>query len=76
MIEPVNARTEVRRYVLGPTQPLSFLVGKLDILALRDETKARLGDRFDLYTFHANLLAGGALPVSLVRDEVGERAKA
>jgi uncharacterized protein (DUF885 family) len=76
MIEPVNARSEVRRYVLCPTQPLSFLVGKLDIVALRAETQARLGDRFDLHDFHANLLRSGALPVSLVRDEVGEREKA
>jgi len=76
MIEPVNARREVRRYVLCPAQPLSFLVGKLDLLALRDEAKSRLGDRFNLHDFHAGMLSGGALPLALARDEVWERAKA
>jgi uncharacterized protein (DUF885 family) len=75
MIEPMNARREVRRYVLAPAQPLSFLVGKLDLLALRDEAKSRLGDRFNLHDFHAGILAGGALPLALARDEVWERAK-
>jgi uncharacterized protein (DUF885 family) len=76
MIEPVNARREVRRYVLAPAQPLSFLVGKLDLLALREEARSRLGERFNLYEFHAGILSGGALPLALARDEVWERAKA
>ena len=76
MIEPVNARREVRRYVLAPTQPLSFLVGKLDLLALREEAKSRLEERFTLSDFHAGLLAGGALPLALARDELWERARA
>ena len=75
-LEPVNARREVRRYVMAPAQPLSFLVGKLEIQALRDEAKTRFGERFNLHDFHAGLLAGGALPIKLVRDEMWERAKA
>jgi uncharacterized protein (DUF885 family) len=76
MIEPVNARREVRRYVLAPAQPLSFLVGKLELLAVRDEAMKRFGDRFNLYDFHAGLLGGGALPIKLVRDELWERVRA
>ena len=76
MIEPVNARREVRRYVMAPAQPLSFLVGKLELLAVRDEAMRRFGDRFNLYDFHAGLLGGGALPIKLVRDELWERVKA
>ena len=76
MIEPVNARREVRRYVMAPAQPLSFLVGKLELLAIRDEAKRRFGERFNLQDFHAGLLAGGALPIKLVRDEMWERVKA
>jgi len=76
MIEPVNAVREVRRYVLAPAQPLSFLVGKLELLRIRDEARARFGDRFNLYDFHSGLLGGGALPLRLVRAEMEERAKA
>ena len=75
MIEPGNARREVRRYVLAPTQPLSFLVGKLELLAVRDEAKRRFGERFNLHDFHAGVLSGGALPIKLVREELAERAK-
>src|SRR5258706_12387659 len=76
MIEPGNARREVRRYVLAPAQPLSFLVGKLELMSVRDEAKRRFGDRFNLHDFHAGLLSGGALPITLVRDEMWERARA
>ncbi len=76
MIEPGNARREVRRYILAPAQPLSFLVGKLALLAVRDEARRRFGERFNLYDFHAGLLSGGALPIALVRDEMWERARA
>lgn len=75
LIEPVNARREVRRYVLAPTQPLSFLVGKLELQALRNEAQAQAGERFNLQEFHAGLLAGGALPIALVREELRERVK-
>ena len=76
MIEPVNALREVRRYVLAPAQPLSFLVGKLELLSVRDEAKRRFGDRFNLHDFHTGVLSGGALPIKLVREELSERAKA
>src|SRR5262249_26286679 len=73
MVERVNAMAEVRRYVLQPTQPMSYLVGKLEVLGIRDEARRRLGDRFDLHAFHAALLAGGTLPPALVREEIWDR---
>ena len=75
MIERVNAMAEVKRYTLTPTQPMSYLVGKLEILGMRDEAKQRLGPRFDLYDFHAALLASGTLPPTLVREELWERLR-
>ena len=72
MIERVNAVAEVKRYTLTPTQPMSYLVGKLEILAMRKEAERRLGSRFDLYDFHAALLARGTVPPALVREELAE----
>ena len=40
-LEHANALAEVRRYTTSPTQPLSYLVGKLEILKLIEEFKAR-----------------------------------
>jgi uncharacterized protein (DUF885 family) len=75
LVEPALAESEVKRYALTPTQPLSYLVGKILLLELRDETRRRLGSRFDLHDFHAALLASGSVPPTLVREELGERLK-
>jgi uncharacterized protein (DUF885 family) len=76
LLERSSALAEVKRYSLTPTQPMGYLVGKLELLAIRDEARRRLGERFRLYDFHAGLLAGGSLPPSLVRDELWERVGA
>ena len=73
MLSPADALAEVRFDLVNPTQPMSYLVGKLAIVELRREAQRRLGDRFRLHDFHAALLAGGALPPALVRREIWER---
>jgi uncharacterized protein (DUF885 family) len=73
MLERPNAIAEVKRYTLTPTQPMSYVVGKQELLGLREEVRRRLGERFDLHDFHAAVLLAGAMPVSLVRDEVMQR---
>jgi uncharacterized protein (DUF885 family) len=72
MVERVSALAEIKRYTLTPTQPMSYLVGKLEILALRADAERRLGSRFDLHDFHAALLARGTMPPALVREELAE----
>jgi len=73
MLERTNAEREVRRHCLEPTRPMSYLVGKLALLGLRDEARRRLGARFSLHDFHAALLAGGTIQPSLVGEELWER---
>jgi uncharacterized protein (DUF885 family) len=72
MVERVNALAEIKRYALTPTQPMSYLVGKLEIVSLRADAERRLGGRFDLHDFHAALLARGTMPPALVREELEE----
>jgi uncharacterized protein (DUF885 family) len=48
----------------------AYTLGKLEILALRDEAKKALGDRFSLRRFHDALLAHGAPPLALIHDRV------
>ena len=45
-LERVNAISEVRRYTQSPTQPMSYLVGKQQIMDLREREKRRLGREF------------------------------
>ena len=73
MLDPALATREVQRYCMTPTQPMSYLVGKLQILELRSEAQRRLGHRFHLHDFHAALLASGTIPPALVREELWPR---
>ena len=73
MLDRAIATSEVHRYCTTPTQPMSYLVGKLQILALRSEAQQKLGPRFLLHDFHAALLASGTIPPALVREELWSR---
>lgn len=60
-----QAEGEVRRYCLSPTQPMTYAVGKQQILDMR----AELGG-LGLREFHDRLLASGTIPFTLVRHEM------
>ena len=68
------AEQEVRSYAVDPTQPMSYLVGKRDIVALKDEVRRLRGSNFSLKEFHDMLLSCGSLPPSLLRVCVMSRA--
>lgn len=72
-LEPPVAATEVRRYAITPTEPMSYLVGQSLLLEMRTEAARRQGDRFDLYRFHSELLACGTIPPTLLKDELWDR---
>jgi uncharacterized protein (DUF885 family) len=62
--EQANARAEVRRYTYTPGYQLSYLLGKVLILGLREEERRRRGAAFSLKAFHDTLLTNGSLPIS------------
>ena len=61
---------EVDRYIAWPGQALSYMVGRLEIMRLREEAKARMGDSFSLSEFHDVVLGRGAVPLALLRQNV------
>jgi uncharacterized protein (DUF885 family) len=69
-LEEPNAVAEVKRYTMSPTQPMSYLIGKREIMRLRDDDRARTGDRFTLRGFHDALLSHGTIPPAYVRQEM------
>jgi uncharacterized protein (DUF885 family) len=75
--ERPNALAEARRYTSTPAYNLSYLLGKVLLLQLREEERHRLGTAFSLRSFHDALLWGGSLPVSFHRRALrGEGAAA
>jgi uncharacterized protein (DUF885 family) len=69
-LEELNALAEVKRYTTDPTQPMSYIVGKKEILELRDAFRDKMGASFDLKGFHDRLLSYGTVPPKLVRDRL------
>jgi uncharacterized protein (DUF885 family) len=63
-------KAEERRLCLSPSRPTSYLVGKTEMVALRDEFRAKAGDRFSLRDFHDRLPAEGSFVPSLIRRKL------
>lgn len=70
-LEPHNALAEVRRYTQSPTQPQSYLMGKLQILALVADYR-RAHPEASLREMHDAILACGSLPPRLMRRQLLE----
>ena len=69
--EPLTSiESEVMRYLVIPGQATSYKIGMLDILRLREQAEADLGERFDIRSFHDVILSGGALPLRLLDQRV------
>jgi uncharacterized protein (DUF885 family) len=66
-LEPANALAEVRRYTSSPTQPQSYLMGKLAIIDIVDEYR-RANPSASLKQMHDSMLGCGSLPPRLMRQ--------
>ena len=63
---------EVDRYIGMSGQALSYKMGQLEIMRLRQESEKNLGDRFDIKGFHDTMLIHGAMPLPLLGQVVQE----
>lgn len=61
---------EIDRYTVWPGQALSYKVGELKILELRQRAQEELGAEFDLREFHDVALRRGSIPLELLEKEV------
>lgn len=69
-LTPLEAETEVDRYICWPGQALSYMSGQREIQSLRHAMQERDGDRFDLSAFHDAVLGHGSLPLATLRREL------
>jgi uncharacterized protein (DUF885 family) len=66
-LERPNALAEVRRYTVSATQPMSYLIGKLEILKLAADYKVKKGKDYNMRRFHNDIMAQGNVPPAMVR---------
>ena len=65
-----NVENEVDRYVAWPGQALAYIVGRMELVRLRERAQTRLGDRFGLPAFHDLVLGTGGVPLSVLAEVV------
>ena len=65
----VDAEIYLRR---PPGYGIGYTIGALQMQRLLADRKRQLGDKFNLQTFHDNLMKAGRLPLSLIRWEMTE----
>lgn len=62
-----SATSEVDRYIIWPGQATAYMLGKLEIVAARQEAQKKLGAKFDIKQFHDRVLDEGAVPLTYLR---------
>jgi len=60
----------IERYIVMPGQATAYKIGMNKILSLREMAKTELGDDFDIRDFHDAILATGAVPLSIMEEQV------
>ena len=65
-VDEPTIQSETDRYIAWPAQALSYKLGQLKIRELRERAKKELGPKFDLRSFHDEMLNGGTLPLDLL----------
>ena len=74
LLSATEAATDTLRYSTDiPAQALAYKTGSLRLIELRNETRERLGERFDIREFHEWILSQGSMPLGVLEAYVREK---
>jgi uncharacterized protein (DUF885 family) len=65
-LDEESAKGEAAGAASDPTQKISYIIGKWQIMNLLGRYKDRQGDNFRIGQFHDDLIKNGSLPVSII----------
>ena len=67
-----DIEVEINRYINNPAQALAYKIGELKIKELRAYAVETLGEKFDIRTFHDEILGNGPLPLAVLDKHMRE----
>lgn len=71
-LDDQNIETEVDRYIAWPAQALSYKMGQMKIIELRERAQRELGSKYDVRAFHDAILDDGPLPLDILDTRINE----
>ena len=69
-VSSAEAVQRIERYMVTAGQAVSYKVGELKIIELRERAKKKLGNKFDIKEFHDEVLKDGCLPLIILETKI------
>jgi uncharacterized protein (DUF885 family) len=71
-VSSIEAEQRIERYMVTAGQAVSYKVGELKIIELRERAKKKLGNKFDIKEFHDEVLKDGCLPLIILETKINK----
>ena len=75
LITEGDATAEIERYMAIPGQALSYKIGQMAISAERKHYTEQMGAKFNIASFHDEVLKDGCVPLNILHEKLAEWAK-
>ena len=75
LISESDATAEIERYMAIPGQALCYKIGQMAISAERKQYEQQLGPKFNIASFHDEVLKDGCVPLNILREKMAKWAK-
>ncbi len=69
-VSAIEAEQRIERYMVTAGQAVSYKIGELKIIELRERAKKKLGNKFDIKEFHDEVLKDGCLPLIILETKI------
>jgi uncharacterized protein (DUF885 family) len=71
-VSAMEAEQRIERYMVTAGQAVSYKIGELKIIELRERAKKKLGKNFDIKEFHDQILKDGSLPLIILETKINK----
>ena len=65
-----NITSEIDRYITWPGQACGYKIGEMKIKEIREKVEEKLGNKFNLRTFHHTVASMGGVPLNVLEKEI------